>query len=262
VIGTQQPTMDDYTAVNHPFHPLQPLMADSTTGQARPNGAELLWKSTTLKFHFTAWVPETYADIYIVQQKVGKEVADPWRSAATNITNWHASTYLPYTLPQWRKIGSKPMSGNWIDKSKYNIIQHKKLFLDSVAEIPPVGIIHDTADNIIDSISSQARAAHASRAATTHADRFVTMTINPNMLMKQIKYAHDDGVDDLSFDANPQETKTIGPWSYDNIDPKQNIWAIVTTSDPGHDQLDASHKVQFTCHRINEWRDLNGGHVA
>jgi len=249
--------MDDYTLVNHPFQPLVPLMKDDIEHQPRPNGHSVLWKSTTLKFHFTAWVPETYADIYIVQQKVSKELPDPWRT--TTNTNPHADTYLPYVLPQWKDIGSKPMTGNWIDKDQYNIIAHKSLFLDSVAEVPPYGVFHSTADNIADALASDAnggRQAHATRAATTHADRFVSMTITPNMLMKQLKYDALDSYDNLAFNANPQETKTVGPWSYDNIDPKQNIWAIVTTSDPGHDGFDPSHAVRFTCHKINEWRDL------
>ena len=54
------------------------------------------------------------------------------------------------------------------------------------------------------------------------------------MLMKQLKYTHEDGLDHMDYNANPAEDKTIGPWSFDNIDPRQNIWAIVTTSDTGH----------------------------
>lgn len=254
-IGSQQPVMDDYTLVNHPFVPLVPLMKENVQHQPRPNGHSLLWKSTTLKFHFTAWVPETYADIYIVQQKVGKELPDPWRT--TTATNAHADTYLPYVLPQWKNIGSKPMSGNWIDKDQYNIIAHKSLFLDSVAEVPPYGVLHQGADNIADATGLGAsRAAHATRGASTHADRFVSMTITPNMVMKQLKYDALGSYDDLEFNANPAEDKTVGPWSYDNIDPKQNIWVIVTTSDPGHDGFDPSHAVKFTCHKINTWRDV------
>ena len=45
------------------------------------------------------------------------------------------------------------------------------------------------------------------------------------------------------------------PICYDNIDPRQNIWCIVTTSDPGHDALEPTHKVKFRCERINTWRD-------
>ncbi|AXH73277.1 MAG: putative capsid protein [Cressdnaviricota sp.] len=264
IIGDHAPVMDDYTLINHPFQPMYPLMKDLSEGMPKPNGSEVLWKSTTLKFHFTGWVPETYADIYIVQQKTAKSLPDPWRT--TTAVNPHADTYLPYVLPQWRGIGSKPMTGNWIDKSQYNIIQHKKLFLDSVSEIPPAGFFQNTADNIIDSVYDgglgHGRNPASTKVASTHADRFVSMTITPNMLMKQLKYTHEDGVDNLNFNANAAESKTVGPWSYDNIDPKQNIWAIVTCSDPGHDQLDPTHKVQFTCHRINEWRDLNAQHAA
>ena len=61
------------------------------------------------------------------------------------------------------------------------------------------------------------------------------------MLMKQLKYTHEDGLDHMDYNANPAEDKTIGPWSFDNIDPRQNIWAIVTTSDTGHDQFDSTH---------------------
>ena len=175
------------------------------------------------------------------------------------------------------------MSGNWIDRNQYDIISHRKIYMDSVAEVPPVGLLHATADNVTDHATSGGdigHQAHATKTATTNAERFCSITIKPNMVMKQIKAAVDsDGDDIMNFNANANEEHTSGPWSYDNIDPKQvrrhriahkpnrritptpnsqNIWAIVTTSDKGHDQLDPSHAVRFTCERINRWRDPKG----
>lgn len=260
VFGSHQPVMDDYTLVNHPFEPLRSLMTDNSDYQPRPNGPQILWKSTTLKFVFHAWVPETYVDIYIVQQRVGKHIPDPWDTVIDTVTP-HGHQYLPYTLPMWRNVGSKPMSGNWIDRSQYKVIAHRKLFMDSVAEVPPVGIFHSTADNIAEGTINSTdlgRQAHATKAASTHAEKHVSITIKPNMVVKQLKSATDnDGNENMAFNANPHEDKTDGPWSYDNIDPRQNIWAIVTTSDPGHDQFDPTHAVRFRCERWNTWRDLN-----
>ena len=42
------------------------------------------------------------------------------------------------------------------------------------------------------------------------------------MVVKTLKYTAEEIVA-MSFNANPAEDKTIGPYSYDNIDPKQNI---------------------------------------
>jgi len=261
ILGSQQPVMDDYTLVNHPFQPQASIMTDNVDFQPRPDGNNVLWKSTTLKFEFNAWVPETWVDIYIVQQKVGKHIPDPWDTDVNTVTP-HGHQYLPYTLPQWRDIGSKPMSGNWIDRSQYRIIKHKKLYMDSVGDTPPVGVFHTTADNIAEGtiLHDAMRASHTTKTATTNAVRYCNITITPNMVMKQLKSAANSvtGEDDLDFNANTHEDKTIGPWSYDNIDPRQNIWAIVTTSDPGHDQLDSTHAVRFRCERINTWRDNHG----
>jgi hypothetical protein len=254
--GFETPVMDDYAQVNHPFLPLDPLMKDQSQGQPRPSGQELLWKSTTLKFHFNAWVPETYADIYIVQQKTIRDIPDPWRTTVTT-SNDHGTSYLPYTLPQWKDIGSKPMSTNWIDRKQYKIIKHRRLFLDSMSEQPPYGIIHQTADNLADLVGGgHEHSASHTKPATTHADRFCSITIRPNMVVKCLKYSQQEA-QAMSFDANPAETKTIGPYSYDNIDPKQNIWCIVTTSDTGHDQLAPEHAVRFSCMKTNVWRDRN-----
>ena len=250
--------MDDYHLINHPFQPQASLMTDNTDFQPRPDGNNVLWKSTTLKFEFNGWVPETWVDIYIVQQRVGKHIPDPWDTDVNTVTP-HGHQYLPYTLPQWRNIGSKPMSGNWIDRSQYRIIKHRKIYLDSVGDVPPVGLVHSTADAVLDAIGSgeHARQASATKLATTNAFKHCTITITPNMVMKQLKSAANTttGEDDLNFNANTHEDMTIGPWSYDNIDPRQNIWAIVTTSDMGHDQLHPSHAVRFRCERINKWRD-------
>jgi hypothetical protein len=259
VLGSHQPVMDDYNLINHPFEPLRSIMVDNSDYMPRPNGPRILWKSTTLKFEFNAWVPETYVDIYIVQQRVGKHLPDPWDTIIDTNTP-HGHQYLPYTLPQWRNIGSKPMSGNWIDRSQYKILAHRKLYMDSVGDVPPTGFFHNTADAMLDAtvVQDNGRAAHATKNATTNPVKWCSITIKPNMVVKQLKTATDNlGEENMGFNANPQEEKTDGPWSYDNIDPRQNIWAIVTTSDPGHDQLDPSHKVRFRCERWNTWRDLN-----
>ena len=267
ILGSQQPVMDDYTLVNHPFQPQRSIMTDNTDFQPRPDGNNVLWKSTTLKFEFNAWCPETYVDIYIVQQKVGKKLPDPWDTDVNTVTP-HGHQYLPYTLPQWRNIGSKPMSGNWIDHSQYRVIKHKKIYIDSVGDTPPVGLFHNTADTVLDSASAtlgiDSRGSHSTKGATTNALKHCSITIYPNMVMKQLKSAaiSTTGEDDLNFNANTHEDKTIGPWSYDNLDPRQNIWCIVTTSDPGHDQLNDSHKVRFRCERINTWRDAHNNNTT
>lgn len=251
-----QPVMDDYTYAGSAFTPLTPLMIDGSRVMPRPTGPEMLWKSTTLKFEITGWVPDTHLDIYIVQQKTAKHIPDPWR---TEHNNPHSDAYLPYLLPQWNGIGSKPMSGNWIDRTQYKIIQHKHVYMDSVANHAPGTILETVAGAAAATVGATPGGDFligSAKEPTTQAQRFVTMRITPNMVVKQLKSAMGpENVENLDFNANTMETKTEGPWSYDNIDPKQNLWAIVTTSDPGHDQLTTHHKVLFKCHRINEWRD-------
>lgn len=262
ILGSQQPVMDDYALVNHPFEPQATIMTDNVEFQPRPDGNNVLWKSTTLKFAFNAWVPETYVDIYIVQQRVGKHLPDPWDTDVNTVTP-HGHQYLPYTLPQWRKVGSKPFSGNWIDRSQYKIITHRKIYIDSIGDVPPASLIHQSADAIMDSVNNTPswNGAHATKPATTNSEKYVSITITPNMVMKQLKSSTDqNGDENLAFNANIHEDKTDGPWAYDNIDPRQNIWAIVTTSDPGHDQTNASHAVRFRCERVNTWRDSSDSH--
>ena len=255
--GVQQPVMDNYDQV-HPFSPLGQLMKDSSEFQPRPNGPEMLWKSTSLKFEISGWVADTHVDIYIVQQRTAKHLPDPWRTEHQNSD--HADTYLPYILPQWNHIGSKPMTGNWIDRSQYKIIAHKNCYLDAVASHPPTSLIQGTADKAAELFAFSANQDYPARSAPpkTQACKYVTVNINPNMVVKQLKSATGvDNIENLQFSANSAEDKTEGPWSYDNIDPRQNLWAIVTTSDPGHDLLAPNHRVFFTCQRTNTWRDTN-----
>lgn len=253
-IGLQQPVMDSYAFAGSAFTPLVQRMVDNSDPMPRPSGPEILWKSTTLKFEITGWVADTHLDIYIVQQKTGRHIPDPWR---TQHNNPHADAYLPYILPQWSGIGSKPMSGNWIDRSQYKIIQHKHVYMDSVSNHPISSIVESVAGTATHAVGiDHADFDTQAKEPTTQAERYVTMTITPNMVVKQLKSAMTDENDEnLAFNANTQENLTEGPWSYDNIDPKQNLWAIVTTSDPGHDQLNSHHKIMFKCHRINTWRD-------
>ena len=257
IVGTDQVVMDDYTYGGSAFTPLSSRMVDNSDPMPRPSGPEMLWKSTNLKFEISGWVADTHLDIYIVQQRTGKHIPDPWH---TEHNNPHADTYLPYVLPQWNKITSKPMAANWIDRSQYKVIKHQHVYMDSVASHPVSGIVETVAGGAANAVFGvQAMGSDgASKAPTTQSTRYVSMTITPDMVVKQLKSAMSDENDEnLSFNANPAENKTDGPWSYDNIDPKQNLWAIVTTSDPGHDQTNAAHRVLFTCHRINTWRDLN-----
>jgi hypothetical protein len=255
-LGLQQPVMDDYTTAGSAFTPLVQRMIDNSDPYPRPSGPEILWKSTTLKFEISGWVADTHLDIYIVQQKTAKHVPDPWR---TEHNNPHADAYMPYILPQWNGIGSKPMSGNWIDRSQYKVIQHKHVYMDSVFNHPPGTVMETVAGVVASGVGATPGGdwlAGTAKLPTTQAVRNVTMRITPNMVVKQLKSAMTDENDEnLAFNANTMESHTVGPWSYDNIDPKQNLWAIVTTSDPGHDQLNTHHKIMFKCHRINEWRD-------
>ena len=226
--------METYAVHDPPFGPQNSLMSPDQGLQPRPDGTVVNWISTTLKFKFQAWVPETYVDIYIVQQKVGRKLPDPW--GVMSLDHNHQHQYLPYTLPQWRNIGSKPMSGNWIDRAQYNIIAHRKIFMDSVAEVPPVGSVHTGVDNVVDAVTQGGdigHQAHATKNASTHACKYASITIKPNMVMKQLKAAIDsDGDDVMTFNANENEQHTIGPWSYDNIDPKQKCAPQRTTHTP------------------------------
>ena len=58
VIGQHQPIMQTYSVRNPAFGPMNSLMSPDSGLQPKPDGTVLCWLSTTLKFRFTAWVPE------------------------------------------------------------------------------------------------------------------------------------------------------------------------------------------------------------
>lgn len=254
VLGSIPDYMDHFQQVA-PFFTKDGIMSRDED-IAQPQGPEVLWQSTTLRFRFTGWVERKHLKILIVQQKIGKEMPDPWRTKANETEHSH---YLPYTLTQFRSMAG-PFAPNWLDKSQYRVIAQKSVYLNSVPEIPPHSVLHQTADAVADMAGITQH--ETGREATTGPVRYCNITIKPNMVIKQLVTSmNEDGTENQTFSANPREDKTEGPYSYDNINPRQNLWAIVMSDDDGHDTLTPNHRTTFTCERYNRFRDESNTRV-
>ena len=261
VTGVAPAVMDSYTR-GPSFAPRKPLHMDhDDTIPSQPNG-DFLWKSTILNFKFEGWVDHTHCDVYIVQQKV-RRVYDPWREE-TDLSP-HGS-FLPYTLPQFRKM-SGPQPENWIPKN-YKVIAHKKVYLDSIAARAPIGFVHGLIDAVTGLAADTVTATSAGQRSnpalpkTQHA-RYCQIKLTPNMLCKQLESNSAETDAEMTTDHNSNETGTTGPYSFDNFDPKQNLWAVVSTSDPttfADGTYATEHQVRVSCQRYNVWRDTVSDH--
>ena len=264
-LGTQANVMNSYERTAPLYNRVPIHMADSDDISPQPQG-DYLWKQSTLQFKFTGWVEDTWVDVWIIKQMVGKPkgIYDPWRESAS--LSPHGS-YLPYTLPQFRGMSGKDAT-NWLPPG-YKVIAHKRRYLDSIGQKPPIGIAHEAlsgnavAEAITSSVSTTALI-HNGRAPQTGPHAYMNFKITPNMLVKQLESsAEADGQEDMDFNSNANESRTRGPYSFDNIDPRQNIWAIVSTSDVGgflDSTIDQHHRVTFTYSKSNVWRDKSNDH--
>merc|ERR1711924_65824 len=87
-----------------------------------------------------------------------------------------------------------------------------------------------------------------------------TITLHPKMVLKQMFPAYDSkGYELPRVDANSHDG-VVGSYRFDNLRPEQNVWCVITTSDPYTNVLDnhvmnPQHVVRVKCKRTNVWRD-------
>jgi hypothetical protein len=236
-----QDVLDDYnvagtfTEIHHHMHGGD----DHTT--PIPNGDVLLWKGTTLKIKVKGYVANTYCDFYIVKEKRQKYMLDPWRAEETSQRAHH----MPYTLEQWRMI-SGPFTAQSVNKQQYDVISHKRIFMNSARSISPGDVAAEAVDM-----------AHSEIDPTTRNEKLVFFNLRPNKVLKVLDNSMSQmtGQQDFGIDADPNQDKTIGPWTYDNQNPYDNWWLICTTTDEGGDIATPAHRMQMQVIRTNYWRD-------
>ena len=98
---------------------------------------------------------------------------------------------MPYTLPYWRET-SGPWCTNWLQSGKYQILQHKTVYLNSITESAPHHVAADVASTLVGAVAGGAGAeliglptasSYANITPTTSAVKYVRMSINPKLTL-------------------------------------------------------------------------------
>ena len=232
-----------------------------------PNGDRILWLYTRLEFEIQAWVDRTNVDIWIVKERkgvMGLRSQDPWMSDQHSGISAHPRQ-MPYSLPMFKDVTVAPgsLTTNWLDPKRFRVLKRKRIYINSVPAIPPHTAVKEATDALKETASHPLHPDNdmtQATLATTGAVRKCSITLKPNMVLKQLYPAFDaKGVELPRFDANMHDNRQ-GSYRFDNFRPDQNIWCVITTSDPYQNVIDSNimnpeHVVKVKCKRTNVWRD-------
>lgn len=235
ILGSIKPTLDDYDTFNDWRRPVN-HMDQIVHTQDQPEGDRVLWKSTRLDFCFQGWVEEAYIDVLIVQQKV-TDIRDPWRNNIESQTP-HGH-YLPYCLNTFRNSAG-PRRETKIDPKQFRVLKRRRIYLNSLGYTVDHTIAHDTFDGVTgfaEAVTGNSEGNDAqlvAKSPTTSNKKYCSLTIYPNKIIKRLySETHLLGFEPTNVAANPSEEKTGAPFDFDNQEPKDNIFCIVTSSDEG-----------------------------
>lgn len=225
-----------------------PMMGDSdmieNVQHHVPNGNRLMWRMCELKFEVSGFLDNTNVDIWIVQERPQRQ--DPWHTRGTH----GLPTHLPYTVPQF--CGISGFTANRINYKKYKVLKHRHLFFNSK---PSSSLLDGTVGEVVSEGAQQATVD-----ATTRHIKQCSIKWRPNMLLKQLKHSMSQNEDVMRDTPNMDGNTSFagaGSWHWDNIDPLQNIWCIITTDDSSTlgSTLDGD-AVTVNVIRRNVWQDI------
>jgi hypothetical protein len=173
-----------------------------------PNGPKLLLKSAMFKFKFQGFVDNTKIRIDFIRQK-STISGDAWNPLG-------ADQFLPHTSYAFRQLCG--FTSNYIDRSKYEVITTKHLYMNSRGSANPADVLQDR--NTTD--------------ATTSNIRYCNVYLKLNKVCKQLdsSVTEDNGNDDPLLDAhNDDGVLSKNSYDYTNQHPLSNIWCFISTDD-------------------------------
>lgn len=238
----QAENFTNLTDLTYETFPMQGSLAErDRLANHVPNGNKLMWRGIELKFEVDGFLDNTSVDIWVVQSKKAAGPIDHW-----NVQGLYNPSVLPYTVSQWREMSG--FTSNRINHKHYKVWAHKRMFFNSRSSSSTLQAVQELADG----------GEQPTTPATTRSVKHCTIKLRPNMLIKQLAHSlgHNEssGDENANIDANPQSA-VVGNYSWDNIDPYRNLWAIVTTDDQ-HVSIDGSEdRVRVQMYRRVWWQD-------
>lgn len=203
-----------------------------------PNGPTLKLSYVDFEFKVTGFLQDCRVRIDFVQQRGLK---NHWFNQNS------ASSFMPQTLKQFRGIAG--FGPDRIDTSAYKVLATRRLYLNSMGS----NNIADTGAQIVGDNTEGDTAP-----ATTAPAKYCHVRLNLNQVIKQLQPTtnQDDGAEDEDKMAVGTIRGHGSNWSFDNMSPLQNVWAVISTDDT-NDITDGplGDKVQVEIIRRCCWRD-------
>lgn len=201
-------------------------------------------KSVLLEFEFAGFVDDTHITVHLVQSK---GIAKPDYYFEANTT---ANNLLPKSLMQFTNLAG--FTQERIDRKAFKVLASRRLYMNSRPMNPTAA---DVTSTILGAIVNDN---YPTVPATTRAVKRCRIYLPVNRELKVL----DNGTPFQEPDGGTDHHRTFtgvddkGIFSYANMDPKSQVWCIISTSD--QTALDAAFTgdaVQCTIHRTCTWRD-------
>lgn len=210
-------------------------------------------KSILLEFQFEGFVNDTFVRVDIVRQK------DPPAQDFYSASNSVAQNLLPKNLEAFtNKAG---FTQDRIDRRAFEIVATRKLYFNSR---PDNLVQSDLGDHLADSniplVSSITNSNYPMTYATTRSVQRTKIYIPYNRKLKPLDVPNQWS--ELSGSTDQHTTYTNiddrGLYSYANIHPKTQLWAVLSTSDKtAIDAPFTGDAISCRIHRQVVWRDPN-----
>lgn len=202
-----------------------------------PNGPIMNLIGCKLQFQVRADSSVRHVEFHIVRQK--KINTQFFRQS-------DADNFLPNCLGAFRELAG-PFAYNRIDKRYFEVIAHRKIYINSKGTVTPADIA----------------AGHQYTAeATTPNKKFLNMYLRFNKVQKQLESSinEENNSDNLTHDATGEHGNVnidvASNWSYDNIHPLANMFCIISTDDnQNYASVITGDAVKVDIIRSMFWRD-------
>jgi len=203
----------------------------------------LYLKSVLFEFEFAGFVDDTHITIHVVQSK---GIAKPDYYLESNNT---ADNLLPKSLANFTNLAG--FTQERIDPKAFKVLASRRLYMNSRPMNPTTA---DVTSTILGAIVNDN---YPTVPATTRAVKRCRIYVPINRQLKVLdngSYGEEQG--STNHYVTYPSVSDRGIFSYANMDPKSQIWCIISTSDKT--ALDAAFTgdaVECTIHRTCTWRD-------
>ena len=195
------------------------------------NGPKLKMLWATYQFKFSGFLQDCRIRIDVIRQK----------TMTTDFYNQNkAKQFLPNTLDGFKGLAG--FSPNEIDKSKFQIIKTKYVYLNSAAS-----------SNLVDTAEDR-----ATTEATTAPSKYCRISLKLNKIIKQIVPTKDELTGDDAQGEGRAETQhpNHSSWCYDNQHPLSNIWVLISCDDTRTlNEIPLGERVTVDIIRKLTWQD-------